>query len=228
VLTETTADFAWALLLAAGRRVVEGDRQVHQGIWSSWGPDVLSGPDLYGATLGIIGFGRIGQAVARRAQGFHMRVIYTDPNPDQTTKTLPVEMVPLPVLLSQSDFITLHTFLSKDTFHLMDREQFEMMKPTAVLVNTSRGPVINPEALIWALKEKKIAGAALDVTEPEPIPTDSPLLQFENLIITPHIASSSFQTRRKMAVMAAENVVAALQNRPLPYCANPEVYKSLK
>ncbi|MBE0696597.1 MAG: D-glycerate dehydrogenase, partial [Anaerolineaceae bacterium] len=185
VLTETTADFTWALLMAAARRVSEGDREVHAGIWRTWGPDVLTGYDIYGATLGIIGFGRIGQAMARRAKGFSMRVLYHDPH-CEPEGAIEAECVGMDELLAQSDFVTLHTYLSPETYHLIGPEQLKKMKPTAILVNTSRGPVVDPEALAWALSEQVIAAAALDVTEPEPIPTDSPLLKLNNLIITPH------------------------------------------
>lgn len=223
VLTETTADFTWALMMAAARRVSEGDREVHAGLWRAWGPDVLTGYDLYGATLGIIGFGRIGKAVARRAKGFNMRVLYHDPQcePDAGIEA---ECVSMDELLAESDFISLHTYLSKETYHLIGRAAFQKMKSTAVLVNTSRGPVVDPEALAWALRERVIASAALDVTEPEPIPPNDPLLSLENLIITPHIASASKATRRRMADMAVENLAAGLRGDPLPNCANPEVY----
>jgi glyoxylate reductase len=224
VLTETTADFTWALLMAAARRVSEGDREVHAGIWRTWGPDVLTGYDVYGATLGVIGFGRIGKAMARRARGFDMRVLYHDPfsEPD---KEVQAESVELDDLLAQSDFVTLHTFLSKETYHLIGREQLRRMKPTAILVNTSRGPVVDPEALAWALENNVVAAAALDVTEPEPIPRDSPLLKLENIIICPHIASASKATRLRMAQMAVDNLFAGLDGKDLPNCANPEVRK---
>jgi glyoxylate reductase len=226
VLTETTADFAWALMMAAARRIVEGDKEVRAGIWRPWGPEVLSGVDIYGATLGIVGFGRIGQAMARRAKGFGMRILYTDPHCGQEAGlSLGAECVSLPELLAQSDFVTLHTYLSKETYHLIGREQFEQMKPSAILVNTARGPVVDPAALAWALENKKIAAAALDVTEPEPIPQDSPLLKLDNIIITPHIASASQATRLKMAQMAVDNLAAGLHGERLPNCANPEVYE---
>ncbi len=225
VLTETTADFTWALLMAIARRIVEGDNEVHQGIWRPWGPEVLLGVDLYGATLGIIGFGRIGQAVARRAQGFNMKVFYHDPNRNsELEQSLGVNYASLDQLITQSDFVTVHTFLSKETYHLINRAILEKMKPTAILINTSRGPIVSPDDLAWALKEGRIAGAALDVFEPEPIPEGHPLLQMRNVIITPHIASASIQTRTLMAQMAADNLVAALKGERLPNCANPQVY----
>jgi glyoxylate reductase len=225
ILTETTADFTWALLMAAARRVVEGDKEVRAGIWRAWGPDVLTGVDLYGATLGIIGFGRIGQAIARRAKGFGMRILFSDPNCAQGAGAeLGAECVSQEEVLAQSDFVTLHVYLSKETHHLMGREQLQKMKPTAILVNTARGPVVDPEALNWALRNGIIAAAALDVTEPEPIPRDSPLLELQNIIITPHIASASKATRLRMAEMAVENLLAGLKGEKLPHCANPQVY----
>lgn len=223
VLTESTADFTWALMMAAARRVSEGDREVHDGIWRTWGPNVLTGYDIFGATLEIVGFGRIGKAVARRAKGFNMRVLYYDPQCEPDSE-IGAECVNLDELLAESDFVTLHTYLSKETYHLMGRMQFEKMKRSAVLVNTSRGPVVDPEALAWALSKGIIAAAALDVTEPEPIPTDSPLLKLNNLIITPHIASAGKTTRLRMAEKAVENMIAGLKGNRLPDCANPEVY----
>lgn len=226
VLTETTADFTWALLMAAARRVVEGDKEVRAGIWRAWGPDVLTGYDIYGATLGIIGFGRIGQAVARRAQGFGMKVLFNDPDcGEEAGKALGAECVSLDDLLARSDFVSLHVYLSEQTRHMIGREQLQKMKPSAVLINTARGPVVDPEALAWALQNQVIAGAALDVTEPEPIPRDSPLLELDNIIITPHIASASKSTRELMAQIAVDNLLAGLRGEPLPHCANPDVYK---
>jgi len=225
VLTETTADMAWALLMAVARRVVEADQQVRQGIWKPWGPDVLTGPDIHGSTIGIIGFGRIGQAVARRARGFNMKILYFDPQRQiDLEESLGVEYAPLNDLLSQSDFISLHTFLNASTRHMISKQQFECMKPSAILINTSRGGVVDPAALTWALQEKKIAGAGLDVYDPEPIQKDNPILGMSNVVITPHIASASIETRRKMALMAVENVLAAVLGKKLPYCVNPEVY----
>lgn len=226
ILTDTTADFAFALLLSAARRVLEGDRAVRRGEWKTWGVTWLLGQDMAGATLGIIGFGRIGQAVARRAMGFGMRVLYMDPS--VPVEALPdgirAEKVGLPDLLAQSDFITLHTPLTDETQHMIDAEALAQMKPTAVLVNTARGGVVDPEALYEALADGRIAGAAIDVTEPEPVPMDSPLLDLDNLIITPHIASASRETRGLMASMAAENLIAGLKGERLPHCVNPEVY----
>ncbi len=225
ILTETTADFAFALLMASARRIVEADKEVREGIWRPWGPYVLTGVDIYGATLGIVGFGRIGQAMARRAKGFNMRILYNDPNcGEEAGRELGAQCVGLNELLAQSDFVSLHVYLSKETYHLIGRDQLQRMKPSGVLINTARGPVVDPDALAWALENKIIASAALDVTEPEPIPRDSPLLKLENIIIAPHIASASKATRDKMAEMAVDNAIAGLEGKRLPNCANPAVY----
>jgi glyoxylate reductase len=227
VLTETTADLAWVLLMAAARRVVEGDRSVRKGLWKTWGPTTFLGYDIHGATLGILGLGRIGQAVARRATGFGMRILYTDlKRKPEVESELGVEFALFEQMLREADFVTLHTYLSPETYHLFGDRQFKMMKPNAILVNTARGAIVDLEALYRALRDKTIAGAGLDVTEPEPIPMDSPLLGLDNLVITPHIASASYQTRTRMAVMTAENLLAGLKGERLPYCANPGVYKS--
>lgn len=226
VLTDATADFAWALLMAAARRVVEADRLTRAGEWRTWEPDLLLGPNVTGATLGIVGFGRIGQAVARRAKGFDMRILYASRhrcNPE-LEQALGVEFVSFEHLLQESDFVTIHTPLSDDTYHLFSDREFERMKPSAIVINTARGPIVDPDALYRALSRRQIAGAALDVTEPEPIPMDSPLLTLNNLIIAPHIGSASRQTREKMANMSLENLIAGLQGDRLPYCVNPDVY----
>ncbi len=225
VLTETTADFAWALMMAAARRVVEGDTYTRQGRWKTWGPTLLMGPDVNGATLGIVGLGRIGTAMARRATGFDMRVLYYDPDhhPAQE-QALGVEFTDFETLLSQSDFVTLHTPLNEQTRHLIGPAQLRLMKRSAILINTARGPLVDAEALYEALKDGIIAYAALDVTEPEPIEMTSPLLTLPNLIIVPHIGSASVQTRNKMATMAVANLLAGLQGERLPFCVNPQVY----
>jgi len=225
ILTETTADFAFALMMAAARRVVEGDQYVRAGQWQTWGLTLLLGQDVAGSTLGLVGFGRIGQAVARRAAGFSMRVIYYDPLHHPDPQDPPAEKVAFETLLADSDFISLHTPLTPDTHHLMGAEQFSKMKPSAILINTARGPVVDPRALYQALKNGQIARAALDVTEPEPIPPNDPLLTLENLILAPHIASASHATRGKMAHMAVENLLAGLAGDPLPNCVNPQVYQ---
>ncbi|MBL1179043.1 2-hydroxyacid dehydrogenase [Pantanalinema sp. GBBB05] len=226
VLTNATADLTWALLMAAARRIVEGDRFTRSGQWQTWEPNLLLGADMAGATLGIVGLGRIGQAVARRAQGFEMQILYTgrhrgDPALEQA---LGVEFVDFDRLLATSDFITIHTPLSPETHHLFSDRQFEQMQSTAVLINTARGAIVDPEALYRALQNHQIAAAAIDVTDPEPISMASPLLELENLIITPHIGSASVQTRQKMAAMAIANLIAGLKGERLPYCVNPEVY----
>ncbi len=227
VLTDATADFAWALLMAAARRVVEGDRYIRAGRWKTWGPMTLLGPDISGATLGIVGFGRIGQAVARRASGFNMRILYYNDvhRYPELEDSLGATYVGFEQLLEESDFVSIHTPLTEATHHLFGVDQFRRMKATAVLINTARGPVVDPAALYQALTTGEIAYAAIDVTEPEPIPVDSPLLELENLVITPHIASASIQARTRMATMAAENLVAGLRGERLPNCANPEVYE---
>jgi lactate dehydrogenase-like 2-hydroxyacid dehydrogenase len=218
VLTETTADLAWTLLMAAARRVPEGDRYVRAGDWKTWGPLLLLGPDVHGATIGIVGFGRIGQAVARRAQGFGMRILYHDlaELPASVTEPLGATYAPLEVVLAQSDFVSLHVNLSAETRHLINARTLAEMKPTAVLVNTSRGPVIDQIALADALRDGTIWAAALDVTDPEPIPMDDPLVGLDNCLIVPHIASASRATRGKMAAMAAANLIAGVHGEPLP------------
>ena len=227
VLTDTTADLAFALLMAAARRVVEGDRLVRAGKWKTWGPMTLLGQDVHGATLGIIGMGRIGSAVARRAGGFGMKVIYTDvARNKQSEAELGIEYVDLDSLLAKSDFITLHTNLTPETHHLIGRNQFEKMKETAILVNASRGPIVDNMALYEALRSGKISYAALDVTEPEPIPADHPLLTLENVIVVPHIASASVATRTRMGLMAADNLIAGLKGEMPPNPVNPEVLRN--
>lgn len=226
VLTETTADFAFALLMAAARRVVEGHRFVHAGRWKTWGPMLMLGQDVHGATLGIVGFGRIGKAMARRARGFDMTVLYYDPQaePDPEAEALGARRVDLDTLLREADFVSLHTPLMAETYHLIDADALRKMKPTAILINTARGPVVDADALYHALKAGVIAYAALDVTEPEPLPPDSPLLTLDNIVLAPHIASASHATRGRMARIAAENLIAGLKGERLPYCVNPEVY----
>jgi glyoxylate reductase len=218
VLTDTTADLAWALLMAAARRLPEGDRYVRAGKWKTWGPLLLLGPDVHGATIGIVGFGRIGQAVARRAQGFGMEILYHDlqPLPPSVTDPLGATYLPLQELLPRSDYVSLHVNLSPVTRHMINADTLAMMKPTAVLVNTSRGPVVDQAALAAALREGVIAAAGLDVTDPEPIPMDDPLVGMDNCLIVPHIASASRATRGKMAAMAAANLIAGVRGERLP------------
>ena len=226
VLTETTADLAWALLLAAARRVVAGDRFVRSGDWKTFDPLLMLGMDLHGATLGCVGFGRIGQAVARRAHAFGMRVLYAQPRTVATAEAGAAQHVPLATLLRESDFITLHTPLNPQTRQMIGAPQFALMKRSAILINTARGPIVDPQALYAALHNGQIAHAALDVTDPEPILMDSPLLQLDNLTITPHVGSATLQTRDRMAVLAAENLLAGLAGARMPHCANPQVYAS--
>jgi glyoxylate reductase len=226
VLTDTTADFAFSLLMASARRVVEGADYVRAGKWKTWGPKLLTGQDVHGATLGIVGFGRIGQGMARRASGFDMRVLYYDVyRREDLEKSMGVTYADMDTLLAQSDFITIHTDLNAQTRHLFNAAAFARMKPSATLLNTARGPIVDPDALYNALKSKQIRAAALDVTEPEPIPMDSPLLKLPNCLIVPHIASASVTTRGKMAEMAARNLLAGITGEKLPTCVNPEVYE---
>ena len=224
VLTDATADFAFALMMAVARRIPEAERYVHEGKWKTWGPMILLGVDLKGATLGLVGFGRIGQAMARRAVGFDMNVIYYDPGEKKQDATIQATRVDFETLLKESDFISLHTPLTPDTRHLINTEALSKMKPNAVLVNTSRGPVVDMDALYETLKEKRIFGAGLDVTEPEPLPLNSPLLTLDNIVVVPHIASASQATRDKMSLMAAQNLIAGLKGERLPNCVNPQVY----
>ena len=225
ILTDATADMAFALLLAASRRVVEGERLVKAGGWKTWGPAFMLGADLAGATLGIIGFGRIGRAVARRAVGFGMRIIFSDPSQAAPEPGVAAAQVDQDILLREADFISLHTPLTDKTRGLINADTLGRMKRTAVLVNTSRGPVVDQQALYEALHAKRIFAAALDVTVPEPLPADHPLLTLENCLIVPHIASASWRTRERMSLMAAENLIAGLKGEKLPNCANPEVYE---
>ena len=217
-LTETTADFAFALILAAARRIPEASRFVRAGRWTSWGPLLLLGSDVSGATLGIVGFGRIGQAVARRARGFGMEILYSsrtavDP---ATEAELGARGVPLAELLARSDFVSLHVSLGPETHRLIDAAALALMKPDAILVNTARGPVVDSAALYTALRDRRIGGAALDVTDPEPLPLDDPLLALDNCLIVPHVASATTATRGRMAAMAAANLIAGLRGEPLP------------
>ena len=225
VLTDATADFSFALMMSAGRRMLEGDRFVRDGKWKTWGPMLLLGNEIYGATLGLVGFGRIGKAMARRAAGFDMRVIYYDPGEDGHATGLNATPVDFETLLKESDFISLHTPLTPDTRHLIDAEALNHMKRSAVLVNTSRGPVVDMDALYEALRDKRIFAAGLDVTDPEPLPMNHPLLTLDNLVIAPHIASASITARSNMAFIAAKNLIAGLKGERLPHCVNPQVYK---
>lgn len=222
VLTETTADFAWALMLAAARRIPEGVGYVREGRWRTWGPELLLGVDVWGRTLGLVGLGRIGMAVARRASGFGMRVLYHTPAPKPEADGL-AEWRELDALLAEADFVSLHTPLTPETRGLIDARRLARMRPTAVLVNTARGPVVDTAALTGALREGRIFAAALDVTDPEPMPADHPLVSLPNCLVVPHIASASLATRERMARMAAENIVAVLAGRTAPNAVNADV-----
>jgi glyoxylate reductase len=232
VLTDTTADLAWALLMAAARNLIPADRYMRAGKFKLWGPslflgaDVSPGGDGRPKVLGIVGFGRIGQAVFRRSRGFDMRVLaYDPPLRDLIERTEGVEYAELPQLLGESDFVTIHTDLNPSTRHLINAAALAQMKPTAFLINTARGPIVDEKALAEALAARRIAGAALDVyeNEPEIVPG---LAELENAVLVPHIASASRDTRNKMASMCAENAIAHLEGRRAPNCVNPEVYES--
>ncbi|HOX36608.1 MAG TPA: D-glycerate dehydrogenase [Candidatus Brocadiia bacterium] len=225
VLTDATADLAWALLMSASRRVVEGDRWMRSGTWAGWGPMQLLGGDLAGRTLGIVGAGRIGYAVARRSRGWDMKVLYHDPiaRPEMESE-LGARKVGIEELLRESDYISLHCPLIPETRHFIGKAQLEMMKPTAYLINTSRGPVIDEAALAEALMNKRIAGAGLDVYENEP-KVNPVLMKLDNVVLLPHLGSASTGTRQKMSAMTAENIIAALEGRTPPNCVNLHVLK---
>jgi glyoxylate reductase len=214
VLTDATADLAFALMLAAARRIVEADRAVRAGEWPSWDPSALLGYELSGTTLGIVGYGRIGRAVGRRGEGFGMEVIHNSRSGGVT----------LDELLERSDFVSLHAPLTPETHGLIGDRELGLMKPTAILVNTARGPLIDTRALAQALRDGQIAAAALDVTDPEPLPRDHRLLGAPNLTISPHIGSATHRARAAMADLAVDNLLAALAGERMPHCANPEVY----
>jgi glyoxylate reductase len=211
VLTETTADLAWALLMAGARRLGEGERAVRAGDWPSWQPGAFLGTDVHGAALGIVGYGRIGQAVARRAAGFGMHVLHTRESS-------------LEEILRRADFVSLHTPLTPETRGLIGARELALMQPHAVLVNTARGEIVDTAALLDALHAGRIGGAALDVTDPEPLPVDHPLLSAPGVTVVPHIGSASTRTRAAMADMAVDNLLAALAGERMPHVANPEVY----
>jgi lactate dehydrogenase-like 2-hydroxyacid dehydrogenase len=217
VLTDATADITLALLLAAARRIVEGVEYIKSGQWRTWEPMGLLGGDLSGATLGIIGLGRIGRAVVRRASGFGMRIIAHSPRcPAEEAAALGVALVSLEQVLREADYLSIHVPLKPDTRHLIDRGRLALMKKSAILINTARGAIVDQRALYEAVKSGQIAGAALDVTDPEPIPLNDPLLTLPNVIVVPHIGSASHRTRDKMAAMAAENLLAGLAGQNLP------------
>jgi glyoxylate reductase len=226
VLDETTADFAFALLLAVARRIVEADQYVRAGNWRGWSFDQFCGTDVWGKTLGIVGFGRIGRAVARRAAGFQMKVIYSSKTraPEAVEREFHTEYRDLHALLAESDFITLHVPLNGETRQLFDAAKFFRMKPTAFLINTSRGPVVDEAALVHALESNRIAGAGLDVFEQEPLVHAG--LKRPNVVLAPHLGSASNETRAKMALLAAQNAVALFQGQRPPNMLNPEVFKN--
>lgn len=228
VLTDTTADFAFTLLLASARRLVEGHQYLHAGLWRKWAIDLLVGHDVHHRTLGILGMGRIGQAVARRARGFSMRILYHDPvrAPEAVTKELGLELVSKEQLLRESDFVSLHVPLSDSTRKLIGEPELKLMKKSAILVNTSRGPVADEAAIVKALEEGWIAGAGLDVFESEP-KVHPGLLKLTNVTLAPHIASASIDTRREMSMLAARNAVEALEGRRPPTLLNPQLWDSL-
>lgn len=225
VLTEGTADLTMALLLAAARKLPEASQDARQGRWTTWSPTGWLGADLNGATLGIIGLGKIGSAVAKRAAAFGMKVIYSDPNPKTEFESALAIRKSLEELLGESDFVSLHCPLTPETTSLIDAQALKTMKSTAILINAARGPVINSQDLHLALSECWIAAAALDVTDPEPLPPDDPLYNLHNCLIVPHIGSATQFTRKRMAELACDNLLAGLRNERLPHSVNPEVYE---
>ena len=226
VLTDATADHAWALLFSVARRIVEADRFTRQGKFKGWGPMLFLGGDITGRTLGVVGAGRIGTAMALKSAGFKMKVLYTDTTGNEALeKKLGAERVDLETLLKSSDYVTVHVPLLPKTIHLIGEKELGMMKPSAYLINTSRGPVVDEKALVEALREKRIAGAGLDVFEDEPELAPG-LADLDNVVIPPHIASATIETRGKMAEMAATNLIDRLEGRKPPNCVNLEVLKS--
>ncbi len=226
VLTDTTADFAWALLMAVARRVVEADKYIRTGQWKvGWHPMMMQGRDVYGSTIGIVGAGRIGYGVAERAKGFKMKILFYDVIPRPEMEKLGAKRVEFDELLKESDFVSIHVPLMKQTYHLISAEKLKLMKKTAYLINNSRGPVVDEKALYQALKEGKIAGAGLDVFEQEPTSMDNPILKLDNVVVAPHISSASYETRSRMAEMVAENLVAFFKGERPPNLVNPDVLK---
>jgi glyoxylate reductase len=228
VLTETTADLTWSLIMSAARRIVEADLYVREGKWNvAWGPELLLGIDIHGATLGIIGMGRIGQAVARRAQGFNMRVLYHSRSHNEETRAiedlLGAQSTDLDTLLRESNIVSIHVPLTTETHHLIGERELALMKEGSILVNTSRGQVIDQDALIKALSSGPLGAAGLDVFREEPISKDNPLLKLSNTVLVPHIGSASKNTRTIMAIMCAKNIIAALNDEKPPNIVNPEV-----
>jgi|SRR5581483_1727112 len=225
VLAETTADQAWALLLAAARNTVRGDRYVRSGAWQGYNPALLLGAEVHGSTIGIIGMGAIGAAVARRAKGFGLRVLYTSrTRKPEIEAALGADYRSLDALLAESDFVSINCALTPETRGLIGARELALMKPSAILVNTARGPIVDQRALADALRRRQIAGAALDVFEREPLPADDPLLECEHVVLAPHLGSATHATRARMSRVAAENIVAALQGRRPPHLVNPEAW----
>lgn len=225
VLTETTADLAWSLLMSVARRIVESDKFFRTGQWNGWGPMQFLGHDIHGATLGIVGAGRIGMATARRARGFDMKVLYASRRNNKDLDTMGGRRVELAELLKESDFVSLHVPLTDETQHLIGRDELAMMKSSAYLINTARGPVVDEAALVEALRERRIAGAGLDVYENEPEPAPG-LTELDNVVCICHLGSATEATRTRMSEMVAENLLAAMRGEPVPNPVNPEVLKS--
>ena len=224
VLTNATAELAFALLMATARRIPEAVQYVKDGKWQTWGPLLLLGANVTGATIGIVGFGRIGQAVARMASGFGMTILAHDRSPEtKDTHGLDVRFVDMGTLLAEADFVTLHVAYSPETHHLIDQDALRKMKKTAILINTARGPVVDADALVAGLENREILAAGLDVTEPEPLPADHPLVSMPNCVVLPHIGSATVQSRDAMATLAARNLVAVLEGRQPKAIVNPEV-----
>jgi glyoxylate reductase len=224
VLTDATADMAFTLLMAAARRVKEAIDYVRDGKWETWSPTLLLGQEITGATLGIIGFGRIGKEMARRGTGFGMRLLAYDEHQDEAAaKEIGVRFTGLEELLRESDFVSLHCTLTPETRCLINAERLAMMKPTAILINAARGPVVDTDALVDALRNGTIWAAGLDVTDPEPLPADHPLVSLPNCTVVPHVASGTIATRNEMARLAVENCLAVLNGSTPPHCVNPDV-----
>ena len=221
VLTESTADLTMSIMLAIARNIPQASLDAREGRWKTWSPAGWLGIELNGSTLGIIGMGKIGKAVARRASGFGMKILFTDP---EKISFESATQVPLQELLKNSDIVSLHTPLTPETLGLINKPMLSLMKPTSILINAARGPLVDTSDLLEALQLHKIASAALDVTDPEPLPPDHPLYRLPNCLIVPHIGSATQQTRRKMAELACLNLLAGLRGERLPYCVNPEVY----
>lgn len=224
VLTEATAELAFALLMSTARRIPEAVEYVRDGQWKTWGPLLLLGANVTGAIIGIVGFGRIGQAVAKMASGFGMTILAHDRSPEtKDTHGLDVRFVDMDALLAEADFVTLHVAYAPETHHLIDADALKKMKPSSILINTARGPVVDTDALVAALQNGEIFAAGLDVTDPEPLPVDHPLVKMDNCVVLPHIGSATVQARDAMATLAARNLVAVLAGRQPEAIVNPEV-----